>query len=308
MTALSLARRWPAAGRLVATGAVAGESVLRSPTPYDPRLVADLRALVAHAGRMRKASARRAIQAVAASYLVCRGRGWHCSLHLGGPAATSARLDLWSTPVLSVGERTPDMRCVARSGEAMVSVPARRPTVDDRAVARVEAGEDVAADLSDLLNELGGLRSLLTPGASVLLKANFNSWHAPPASTDLDLLTATVGALRQAGAGRIALGECSAIALGRTRGVLRRAGVLEWAGAHDVQVRCFDEEPWQICEVPGRHFHQIVIPACLEEFDRIIYLLCAKTHHQAGVSLGLKMTIGFMHPAQRLELHRDNLI
>jgi len=309
VTALRLARRWPAAGRLITAGTVTEDRSRRTPKPYDALLVANIRRVVARVGRMRRAGPRRAVQAAAASYLECRGRGWHCSLHLGGPTGpTCARLDLWGTPVLSVGEPVPEMRCVARSGDAMVSVPARRPTMDEGAVAQVQAGEDVAADLSRLLDDFGGVQSLLKPGANVLLKANFNSWHAPPASTGLDLLTATVGALRQAGAGRIALGECSAIALGRTRGVLRRAGVLRWAEAQGVQVRCFDEEPWEVCEVPGRRFRQIVIPACLREFDSIIYLLCAKTHHQAGVSLGLKMSIGFMHPAQRLELHHDNLI
>jgi len=309
MTALRLARRWPAAGRLITAGTVAEDRSSRTPKPYDPLLVANFRRLVARVGRMRRAGPRRAIQAVAASFLECRSRGWHCSLHLGGPAnSTCARLDLWGASVLTFGEPVPEMRCVARGGGTLASVPVRRPTGGGSAVAQVHAGEDVAADLSSLLDELGGLQSLLKPGADVLLKANFNSWHAPPASTGLDLLTAAVGALRQAGAGRIALGECSAIALGRTRGVLRRAGLLGWAEAQGVQVRCFDEEPWQVCEVPGRHFRQIVIPACLGEFDNIIYLLCAKTHHEAGVSLGLKMSIGFMHPAQRLELHHDNLV
>ncbi len=308
-TALRLARRWRAAGHLLTANAVVEGGPCPVPEPYDSLLVDGLRGVVAHLSRRTDTGGGLAVRAAAAAFLECRDRGWHCSLHLGAaPHPTRARLDLWGAPVLEVGDPAPDMRCAARCGEVLERVPPRVPTEDDPTVARIEAGEDLAADLTRLLGRLGGLPSLLRPGAKVLLKANFNSYHPAPASTGLDLLTATAEVLRQAGAAHIALGECSAIALGRTRAVLRRAGLPEWAKAQGVQLRCFDEEPWQVCAVPGRHFREIVIPACLPEFDHIIYLLSAKTHRLAGVSLGLKMTIGFLHPAQRLELHRDHLI
>lgn len=307
-TALRLARWWPAAARLVATDAMVESGPIRAAAPYDPLLVDRLKRLVARVDRTALGE-RGAIRAVAASFLECRRLGWNCALHLGGPAyPTWAQLDLWGTPVLTAGEPGTDTRCAARWGDPLTSVPARWPAGGDSTVGRTRTGGDLPADLRRLLDDLGGLETLITPGARVLLKANFNSYHAPPASTGLDLLTAAVGALREAGAAEIALGECSALALGRTRAVLRRAGLPGWAEAHGVQLRCFDEEPWQVCAVPGRHFREIIVPACLPEFDQIIYLLAAKTHRMAGVSLGLKMTIGFMHPAQRLELHRDHLV
>jgi uncharacterized protein (DUF362 family) len=46
----------------------------------------------------------------------------------------------------------------------------------------------------------------------------------------------------------------------------------------------------------------------LDQFDRLLYLVSAKTHHAAGASLSLKMSIGLMHPAQRMELHADHLV
>ena len=277
-------------------------------TCYDALLVGRMRDLTRIVARIPLIGARLAPRVVAASYCELRRNGWNCSLHVGGgPNAAGARLEVNGACVLDVGEAGTDLRCVGRNGGDLESVPPRRPACDDVLIARVQSTDDVGADLAKLLDQLGGLSSIVRPGARVLLKANFNSYHDPPASTGLDLLTAAVGELEEAGAGVIALGECSAIALGRTREVLRQAGVTKWADAHKVEVRCFDEEPWQRCEVPGRRFHEIVVPACLQEFDHIIYLLCAKTHHQAGVSLGLKMTIGFMHPAQRLELHRDHL-
>lgn len=306
---LRLVRHWPAGMRLLSAGVPREVSRDEGPDPYDPLAVGDARRMVRRISRLPGAGPRLAAQAVAAFFVRCRGRGWHCALHVGGPGTPpSARLDLWGAPVLTAGDPVAATRRVAHSGGELQRVGVRRPPVADATVARVAAGTTLGDDLARLLDQLGGLPQMVKQGASVLLKANFNSYHPPPASTGLDLLSATTDALRRVGASRIALGECSAIALGRTRDVLQRAGLPRWAEDHGVELRCFDEEPWHLCTVEGRHFREIVIPACLPDFDHIIYLLTAKTHHQAGVSLGLKMTIGFMHPAQRLQLHEDHLV
>ncbi len=307
--ALRLARWWRPAGRLLHGTPPTADAQSDAAAPYDSLLVNRMRDLVRVAGRIPMIGRGLAVRLVAASYCELARKGWHCVLHVGGsPDVSHAELRLHGARVLAAGGDAPaELRCVASTGGSVKRVPARWPDGGDSTVARVETGGDLRDGVAELLEQLGGISQIVPPGASVLLKPNFNSYHAPPASTSLEMLTAVVGELRGAGASQIALGECSAIALGRTREVLGRTGVPEWARAHDVQLRYFDEEQWHRCEVPGRHFHEIIIPACVQEFDRIIYLLSAKTHHQAGVSLGLKMTIGFMHPAQRVELHCDHL-
>lgn len=309
LRALRLVRHLPAGRRLLSGGDFRQAPRDRAPAPYDPLEVADARRVVRRIGRRRRVGSGLAAQVVAAFFIQCDRRGWHCALHAGDPGAPpAARLELWRVPVLKAGDPEAATRCVARSGGELRRVGVRRPEANDATVARVASGASVHDDLARLLDQLGGLAQVVTPGGSVLLKANFNSHHPPPASTGLDLLSATVDALRRAEVSRLALGECSAIALGRTRTVLERAGLPGWAADHGVELRCFDEEPWDVCPVAGRHVQEIVIPACLPDFDHIIYLLCAKTHHEAGVSLGLKMTIGLMHPAQRLQLHEDHLL
>ena len=246
--------------------------------------------------------------AVAAAYELLRRLGWPCALQLAGQSrAIGASLAVWDIPVLASGDgvRSPERTII--SGPPVAVAAPYVPDAADHRVAQTPVTGPFAAALTEVLGQLGGDPQVVPAGARVLLKANFNSYHAPPASTSLDLLTAVVAELRHAGAAHVALGECSAIALGRTRGVLERAGVAQWARESEVELVCFDEGEWHSCPVPGRHFHHIVVPACLQQYDRLIYLVSPKTHHQAGVSLGLKMTVGFMHPAQRLELHRDHL-
>ncbi|MFP4249579.1 MAG: DUF362 domain-containing protein [Armatimonadota bacterium] len=309
-TALRLARWWRQVARILRGIQPPEDAQGEAVTPYDALLVNRMRDLVRVTGRIPVIGRGLALRLVGASYCECAGRGWQCALHLGGtPRVNRAELRLYGARVLTGGDEDPaDLRCVASTGGSLRCVPARWPAGGDSTVARVETGGDLPGDVAELLGQLGGLSGIVPPGAKVLLKPNFNSYHAPPASTSLEMLSAIVDELQAAGASQIALGECSAIALGRTREVLGRTGVPEWACARDVRLRYFDEERWCRCEVPGRHFREIIIPACLQEFDRIIYLLSAKTHHQAGVSLGLKMTIGFMHPAERVELHSDHLI
>jgi uncharacterized protein (DUF362 family) len=305
-TGADLYRHLGVARRVLDGGAPTDPSPAAACRPYDALLVGRLRLAARRLGRLPGLGG--PARAVAAAFEAVRRLGWPCRLEIARSGQEAgATLRLWGAPVLTSGEDLGPPDRVVISGPEVPATAPHLPPVSDPTVARVTVAGPPGPALGDLLGQLGGVAGLIPPGSRVLLKANFNSYHAPPASTGFDLLDAVVAELRAAGTAHVAIGECSAIALGRTREVVERAGLAQWARRSEVELICFDEQPWRTCTVGGRHFRQIVVPACLPDFDRLIYLVAAKTHHLAGVSLGLKMTIGLMHPAQRIELHRDHL-
>ena len=320
--AASVARACPAARRLLRGTQVPLPPVPEQPLPYNHQLLRRLRRVARGAGRLVAGGREGSAVGTIAAFLVLRRTGWPVSVEIAGARAQpAARLCLWGVPVLGElpGEAEPDR--VIRSGPQLAATRPRLPAVPSieppfqasglqarsGPVSKVSCEGTLGHCLSAALEPLGGISAAVAPGQSVLLKPNFNSYHPSPASTRFDLLSATIELLREAGAGEIAVGECSAIALSPTRGVVRRAGLVGWAEERQVDLILFDEHPWRPCPVPGRHYRHILVPESLQRFDRLIYLISAKTHRQAGVSLSLKMGVGLMHPVQRIALHADHL-
>lgn len=246
--------------------------------------------------------------AVIAAWLELRATGWPCSVEIGkAEGRPAACLRLWGEPVLGTAPPalTPE-RCYEAGTPVRETVP-RLPARSDGHVTQVSCSGSPTGDLTGLLEPLGGLGAVVRPGDSVLIKPNFNSYHPPPASTALDLASCVVARLREVGAARIAMGECSANSLAPTRGVVTRAGLTEWAAREGVEVILFDEESWRACPIPAGHWPHLLVPEALTRFDRLIYLASAKTHRAAGASLSLKLGVGLMHPVQRIALHANDL-
>ncbi len=90
-------------------------------------------------------------------------------------------------------------------------------------------------------------------GQTILLKPNLNTGGPAPAATDAALLEALVLELRNAGAGRITIGDRSGMAV--TREVMEAKGVYKLAERHDLDVVAFDEmdrDGWQLFAAEGR--------------------------------------------------------
>jgi uncharacterized protein (DUF362 family) len=307
-TAASLARACLPARRLLRGLDLPLPPVAGPPSPYDHQLVRRLRQMARGIGRLVAGRRDGPAAGTVAAFLLLRRTGWPVSVEIGkGTARPAARLGLWNVPILGdwPGRAQPDR--ILRSGPEVRLVEPRSPAPLSETVSRAPCKGALRDPLRIVLEPLGGPSAAVAPGQSVLLKPNFNSYHPSPASTSFDLLSCVVELLREAGAGRIAVGECSAIALSPTRPVVQRAGLLRWAEEHGVEAILFDEQPWCSCAIGGQHYQAIIVPECLQRFDRLIYLVSAKTHRQAGVSLSLKLGVGWMHPVQRIVLHADHL-
>jgi uncharacterized protein (DUF362 family) len=164
--------------------------------------------------------------------------------------------------------------------------------------------------LAQVLDLIGGVGKAIRPGDSVLIKPNFNSPDPCPASADVEFVAACVELLRDAGAGRIAVGESSGLPWHPTRAVLDKTGLLARMAAMDVPVRVFDEEPWEQVDMAARgarYLETVRLPLAVGEYDRIVFLPNLKTHRLARFTMSLKLSVGLMHPDERKALHSSDL-
>ncbi len=141
----------------------------------------------------------------------------------------------------------------------------------------------------------------------VLIKINLNTSDPFPASTSPEMLAGLLDFLRSKGVSRLMVGDCSTISSIPTRKVARKSGILD-AVSGKAQMVFFDEEPWVKVPVKGIYLKEVTIARAAFQVDRIIYLANMKTHRQSDFTFGLKLTVGFLHPLDRiLLLHREHL-
>lgn len=183
---------------------------------------------------------------------------------------------------------------------------------DPASTATSQAVRDAALSVTDL--------SWLRAGDSVFVKVASNSDRRPPAVTSGAVLEGVVNLLREAGAGRVIVGDMSgaqfvrhlpAETIGSTRENMRQNGLLAAAEACGAEVHCFEEVPFAdayIQGVPRIDHHwgdDLRVAEILDRVDHIINLPRLGKHVLAGASLGLKNAVGWISDHSRMVLHRD---
>jgi uncharacterized protein (DUF362 family) len=184
-----------------------------------------------------------------------------------------------------------------------------------QAEARVAKGRSAEGQESVSVcgNELASLRELcqaIVPAwdmaERILIKINLNTADAYPASTDPDFLIALLDAMRDKGFKNLLVGDCSSISALPTKRVAAKTGIAEVI-RDKAQLICFDNEPWVRVNIGGKYLSSAVVPEVVFEVDRIIHLANMKTHCLADFSFGIKLGVGYLHPLERRELHREYL-
>jgi len=175
-------------------------------------------------------------------------------------------------------------------------------------VSKVHVLDDVKAAVTKGLELLGGLDEAIKPGDKVLVKPNFNSPDPFPASTDLAFLRAVLELLMDAG-GELIVGESAGGIWRPTRNSVAKLGVPDLLNEMGVNFIAFDDEDTEWVEVPieGEYLKRVTVPRVAYGADRLVYLPCMKTHQYARFALSLKLSMGFVHPAERLAFHMRNL-
>ena len=145
-----------------------------------------------------------------------------------------------------------------------------------------------------------GLAALGLPavqGKRVVIKPNFNSADAYPASTHPDTLGALVRHFQGAGAVEITIADRSG--MGNTRRVMEQKGVLAQAKQIGFQAVVLDEIPiegWVEERLPGGHWSRgVLFPRLFQEAELLVQTCCLKTHRYGGhFTLSLKNSVGMV--------------
>lgn len=140
-------------------------------------------------------------------------------------------------------------------------------------------------------------------GCRVLVKANFNSPHQFPATSDREFLAALVGLFHESGASRVRIGDSCGLRWAPAEEVHRALGIPGLCATAGAEWVNFDEGPWRCVHIPGVHYSRVSVADAAFETDVLVYAACAKTHRRARFSLSLKHTVGFLPPEERRALH-----
>jgi uncharacterized protein (DUF362 family) len=160
----------------------------------------------------------------------------------------------------------------------------------------------------------------LREGDSVFVKVASNSNFKAPSVTSPAVLDGVVRLLKEAGAGKVYVGDMSGAqyvrhlpteTTGSTRENMRQNGLLAAAEGAGAEVHCFEEVPFESAYVPGvpqinHHWGEdLHVAEILDRVDHIINLPRLGNHALAGVTLGLKNAVGWISDHSRMVLHRD---
>jgi len=160
--------------------------------------------------------------------------------------------------------------------------------------------------LSDMIKSSNVIFSDFRPQTSVLIKINLNSPNPYPASTSSKMLDALLQSLMGLGVKKICIGDCSGLVSLPTRKVIKKKG-LDRFKKYGARLKVFDYGSWVNVAIKGIYFKSIILSESIYKYDKIINLANLKSHHLAGFSFSTKLLVGFMHPFQRIQLHKDHL-
>ena len=148
--------------------------------------------------------------------------------------------------------------------------------------------------------ELFGLNPVR--GNRVLLKPNYNSAEAAPASTHPDILRSLVMEMNEMGARAVTVGERSG--MGDTRAVLTQTGVYSLADELGFDTVVFDEleeEAWVVKQSGDFHWESgFAVPKILLDSECVVQTCNLKTHGYGGYfTMSLKNSVGFVAKSVR---------
>ena len=194
------------------------------------------------------------------------------------------------------------------SFNVVIGKPLSNPFVQDGKplVSKIGATENPKRDILRAVDAIGGFRSIINEGDKVLVKPNYNSADAPPASTEPEFLKAIVELLFAHGAEKVVVGESSWQML-KTRKALDTTGTLAALDGTGAEIAFFDEGTHVKVEVGGEYLKHVNLTEQAMGFDKLVYSCCMKTHFRADFSLSLKLAFGFVKGSERLAFHLQHL-
>jgi uncharacterized protein (DUF362 family) len=185
----------------------------------------------------------------------------------------------------------------ASGAPAGPAVSSARRTADPFASAgrsrvAVVGGRRVGDMVREAVSRIGGFGSLALRGKSVLVKPNVVGANAHPTTTNPAVVAAVVGALYEAGAAKVYVGDMSALIRGSTEKNMERIGILAAVRASGAEAIFFEDHGWVDVKVQGAYLSEVPVSEWIFKVDRVVNVPVVKTHAFAGYSICLKNFVG----------------
>lgn len=176
-----------------------------------------------------------------------------------------------------------------------------------RATVSVVRAESIREAVESAVQLIGGFEKLKLKGKEVLVKPNVNSDDPNPATTNPEVVRATVELLYEAGARRVVVGDMSGIYWLPTRRSMERTGIADAALEAGAELAFFEEEEWVPVAPPrASYLKSFSIPRRVYEAEVLISLPVVKTHKYATYSMSLKNFVGIIPGVDRRKLHTSD--
>lgn len=174
--------------------------------------------------------------------------------------------------------------------------PANLFRAGGRSLVAVVRSDDVPVAVRRAVDLIGGLGKLELRGARTLVKPNVVWGEPPPATTDPRVVKAVAALAREAGAGRLAVGDMSALTSLPTAPHLEKTGIAAVAREVGAEVLAFEDGEWVEVEPKGVEYAtKVFVARAVHDAERLISVPVIKTHRSASFSCALKNTVGCVH-------------
>lgn len=165
---------------------------------------------------------------------------------------------------------------------------------------------DLEESIESAVSILGGFKKIVDIGDKILLKPNFNTADPPPASSDMETVSAVIRLLYKHGAERVVLGESSTL-FASTKKVMEKIGAIKIAEEDGAEIAVLGDRGWRCIPVKKNYLNSVELASEVFDVDKIVYLCCLKTHNLARFSCSLKHIVGFVKPFSRIGWHLNSL-
>lgn len=170
---------------------------------------------------------------------------------------------------------------------------------DGKSLVSAVGGTDPTEMVRKAVSLIGGFGPLALGGKSVLVKPNVVGRHGNPTTTNPAVVAAVVKVLYEAGAGKVFVGDMSALIRGSTKKNMERTGIMQAARDAGAETLFFEDHGWVKVKVGGKYLKEVSVTEWIYKVDKVVNLPVIKTHEYAGYSICLKNFVGATHFGQR---------
>ena len=179
------------------------------------------------------------------------------------------------------------------------------------AIARCSgAGAELKNCLRELADLIGGVSLYIKPTDTVFIKPNLTAGMPSETggTTDVLFAEAVVELIKEAGAARIIVGECSG---NESRSIesLTNLGYKDMCERQGIEMVDLDFAEFIEIPVPNpRHKDTLLLPKIFWECDKYVSVPVLKTHITAGITVAIKNSFGLVTDQTKLDAHRNRTV